>query len=151
MLQLQHPNVVRMIGVAIQQKPWLCVLEFMFYGDLRAALLVCNTISCQTHTRTQREKERDIVILISHCEGLQGERHRARTWRNVEFCSATVLRVRLHCIKGWLWFVIVRVPRLWLYIFSRVVTFRVSFTWIWRAATACLRRAILSRSAISDW
>ena len=40
MLQLQHPNVVRMIGVAIQQKPWLCVLEFMYYGDLRAAVLV---------------------------------------------------------------------------------------------------------------
>ena len=44
MLQMQHPNVVRMIGVAIQQKPWLCVLEFMFYGDLRAAVLVCSRL-----------------------------------------------------------------------------------------------------------
>jgi hypothetical protein len=41
MLQLSHPNAVRMIGVSIQQKPWLCVLEFMFYGDLRGVLLVC--------------------------------------------------------------------------------------------------------------
>lgn len=28
-------NLVRMVGVALQQAPWLCVLEYMPYGDLR--------------------------------------------------------------------------------------------------------------------
>ena len=27
-----------MVGVAVQQAPWLCVLEYMEYGDLRSVL-----------------------------------------------------------------------------------------------------------------
>eukprot|EP00730_Choanoeca_flexa_P003250 TRINITY_DN11342_c1_g2_i10.p1 TRINITY_DN11342_c1_g2~~TRINITY_DN11342_c1_g2_i10.p1 ORF type:complete len:1254 (+),score=295.90 TRINITY_DN11342_c1_g2_i10:97-3858(+) len=42
MLDLTHENLVQIIGVALQQKPWLCVLEFMNYGDLRSVLLACN-------------------------------------------------------------------------------------------------------------
>ena len=34
-----HPNVVRMVGVAVQQAPWLCVLEFLPHGDLRLVVL----------------------------------------------------------------------------------------------------------------
>lgn len=41
MLELQHDNVVRLIGVAIQQKPWLAVLEFCYFGDLRSVLKRC--------------------------------------------------------------------------------------------------------------
>jgi serine/threonine protein kinase len=41
MLVLSHPNLVRMIGVAVQQKPWLCVLEYMRYGDLKSLLEMC--------------------------------------------------------------------------------------------------------------
>jgi hypothetical protein len=37
-LQLDHPNLVKMWGVAVQQKPWLCVLEFLTYGDLKGIL-----------------------------------------------------------------------------------------------------------------
>jgi serine/threonine protein kinase len=33
-----HENLVRMVGVAVQQAPWLCVLEYMDYGDLRSVL-----------------------------------------------------------------------------------------------------------------
>jgi hypothetical protein len=29
MLDLDHANLVRLIGVAVQQRPWLCVLEYM--------------------------------------------------------------------------------------------------------------------------
>ena len=29
MLALEHPNLVRMIGVAVQQRPWLVVIEYM--------------------------------------------------------------------------------------------------------------------------
>jgi len=31
----KHPNIVQMVGVALQQPPWLCVLEFLPYGDLQ--------------------------------------------------------------------------------------------------------------------
>lgn len=30
-----HENLVKMVGVAVQQAPWLAVLEFCQYGDLR--------------------------------------------------------------------------------------------------------------------
>lgn len=29
MLHFNHPNLVTLIGVAVQQRPWLCVLEYM--------------------------------------------------------------------------------------------------------------------------
>lgn len=38
MLDLQHENLVQLIGVSMQQKPWLMVLEFLQYGDLRTVL-----------------------------------------------------------------------------------------------------------------
>eukprot|EP00730_Choanoeca_flexa_P007855 TRINITY_DN12403_c0_g2_i4.p1 TRINITY_DN12403_c0_g2~~TRINITY_DN12403_c0_g2_i4.p1 ORF type:complete len:753 (+),score=246.92 TRINITY_DN12403_c0_g2_i4:255-2513(+) len=41
MLQLRHEGLVQLLGVAIQQKPWLCVIEFMKYGDLREVLRTC--------------------------------------------------------------------------------------------------------------
>jgi len=37
----EHPNVVQMVGVAIQQTPWLCVLEFEPFGDLRQVVMLC--------------------------------------------------------------------------------------------------------------
>jgi hypothetical protein len=40
MLLLDHDNLVSMVGVAVQQAPWLVVLEFMQFGDLRAVLQV---------------------------------------------------------------------------------------------------------------
>ena len=35
MLDFDHDNVTRIVGVAVQQMPWLSVLEFMMYGDLQ--------------------------------------------------------------------------------------------------------------------
>ena len=35
----EHPNVVQMVGVAVQQVPWLCVLEFQPFGDLREVVM----------------------------------------------------------------------------------------------------------------
>jgi hypothetical protein len=29
MLDFDHPNLVRLVGVAVQQRPWLTVIEFM--------------------------------------------------------------------------------------------------------------------------
>ncbi|EGD74912.1 TK/HMTK protein kinase [Salpingoeca rosetta] len=41
MLDLEHDNLVTLIGVAMQQRPWLMVLEFLEYGDLRNVLKGC--------------------------------------------------------------------------------------------------------------
>ena len=35
MAELAHPNLCSMLGVSIQHRPWLVVLEFIQYGDLR--------------------------------------------------------------------------------------------------------------------
>ncbi len=29
MLEFDHPNLVRLVGVAVQQRPWLTVIEYM--------------------------------------------------------------------------------------------------------------------------
>ena len=34
MLKLKDPTLVSLVGVAVQQRPWLTVIEFMKYGDL---------------------------------------------------------------------------------------------------------------------
>jgi hypothetical protein len=34
-----HDNVVKLVGVAVQQVPWLCVLEFQPFGDLREVVM----------------------------------------------------------------------------------------------------------------
>jgi serine/threonine protein kinase len=33
-----HPNIVKLIGVAVQQRPWLVILEYCLYGDLSDVL-----------------------------------------------------------------------------------------------------------------
>ena len=38
-LMLNHPNLVALIAVAVQQKPWLCVLEFLPYGDAKGVVM----------------------------------------------------------------------------------------------------------------
>eukprot|EP00039_Didymoeca_costata_P029309 m.24064 g.24064 ORF g.24064 m.24064 type:complete len:689 (-) comp7574_c0_seq1:69-2135(-) len=41
MLMFDHPNVTNIMGVAVQQAPWLYVLEYCMYGDLRGVLKGC--------------------------------------------------------------------------------------------------------------
>lgn len=41
MVSFEHINLVRMLGVAVQQRPWLCVIEYMLYGDMRDVLQTC--------------------------------------------------------------------------------------------------------------
>ena len=38
MLDLKNEGLVQLLGVAVQQRPWLCVIEFMKYGDLKDVL-----------------------------------------------------------------------------------------------------------------
>jgi len=41
-LQLSHKNIVKVTGVCMQQKPYLCILEFEPYGDLNKVLSTCD-------------------------------------------------------------------------------------------------------------
>lgn len=41
MMELNHVNLVGMVGVAVQQKPWLTVIEYIKFGDLLAFSAVC--------------------------------------------------------------------------------------------------------------
>jgi hypothetical protein len=83
MLELEHPNLVRsplsfiffwlvsllifpwftskvqMIGVAVQQPPWLVVMEFMEYGDLKGVLEVTHSLPDSAWL--------SIVSLCCHC------------------------------------------------------------------------------------
>eukprot|EP00051_Salpingoeca_urceolata_P019176 m.276786 g.276786 ORF g.276786 m.276786 type:complete len:542 (-) comp19366_c0_seq34:787-2412(-) len=38
MIEFQHPNVCKLIGVCVGGTPWMLVLEFMMYGDMRGVL-----------------------------------------------------------------------------------------------------------------
>ena len=40
MLKLSHSGLCSIHGVAMQRRPWLCVIEFMEYGDLRDVIQV---------------------------------------------------------------------------------------------------------------
>ena len=38
MMAFDHVNVVRLVGVCVSQRPWIAVLEYMQYNDLRKFL-----------------------------------------------------------------------------------------------------------------
>ncbi|EDQ90246.1 uncharacterized protein MONBRDRAFT_31987 [Monosiga brevicollis MX1] len=41
MQALQHPHVVELVGVCMERKPWMLVLEYMAYGNLKSLLESC--------------------------------------------------------------------------------------------------------------
>ena len=43
MFSLHHPYVLGIVGVALQQRPWLTVLEYMPYGDALRVMQACAT------------------------------------------------------------------------------------------------------------
>ena len=40
MCELNHVNVIKMMGVCVEARPYLTVLEIMNYGDIRKVLKV---------------------------------------------------------------------------------------------------------------
>jgi serine/threonine protein kinase len=40
-LKLKHKHIVEVIGVCMKQRPFLCVLEYVMYGDLKKVLTTC--------------------------------------------------------------------------------------------------------------
>ena len=50
MLKFRHVNLVNLIGVAVQQKPWLCVLEFCKYVEGGSWVVLRNLLRNLTRT-----------------------------------------------------------------------------------------------------
>ena len=67
----KHVNVVRMVGVAVQQAPWLVVLEFMRYGDLRAVVMALEEKRIKL---TMREQLTIALQLTDGCNHLAARR-----------------------------------------------------------------------------
>eukprot|EP00041_Stephanoeca_diplocostata_P033126 m.1085046 g.1085046 ORF g.1085046 m.1085046 type:complete len:1167 (-) comp24278_c1_seq1:375-3875(-) len=62
MMLLEHENLVRLVGVAVQQAPWLAVLEFCEHGDLRSVVRAYQ----EKHLTLTTEEQ------VSFCEQLAG-------------------------------------------------------------------------------
>ena len=52
-LGLDHPNIARVIGVCFTQKPFICILELILYGDLQKVLQTCSEKQIVVHPITQ--------------------------------------------------------------------------------------------------
>lgn len=65
MLQLDSNYLVRLVGVCIQQAPWLMVLEFLKYGDLR------NSLKAAAGKGLKFELSEQIRILVQIAKGME--------------------------------------------------------------------------------
>eukprot|EP00041_Stephanoeca_diplocostata_P021224 m.489661 g.489661 ORF g.489661 m.489661 type:complete len:671 (+) comp21770_c0_seq2:272-2284(+) len=85
-------NLVRMVGVALQQAPWLCVLEFIPYGDLQGVLqsLAANKISLKLKLQLHMSKQ-----LCDGCAHLTSKRlvHMDLAARNVLVGKNSVVKI----------------------------------------------------------
>lgn len=61
-----HDNVVQIIGVCVQQAPWLVVLEFVQFGDLRAVLQAYKENNLELTLREILHLNKQIVAGCAH-------------------------------------------------------------------------------------
>ncbi len=66
MLLLQHRNLVELVGVAVQQRPWLMVVEYMRYGDLRSVLRTLVEKGVSLHAAEQIDWCMQIAAGMNH-------------------------------------------------------------------------------------
>lgn len=64
-LQFKHKNLVEVVGVCMMQEPYLCLLEFMPYGDLKAVL---NSLNEKAITLDHHEQ---IYIMLQISDALK--------------------------------------------------------------------------------
>lgn len=65
MVALEHPNVVKLIGVCFELRPWMAVLEMMLYGDVRKVMRTCGQKRLVLH-----ESER-LTMIAQACAGME--------------------------------------------------------------------------------
>jgi len=66
-----HQNVVRLIGVAVEEYPWLAVLEFVRYGDLRAVLQACKEDGIELHIGEKINFMRQLSSGLAHISAMR--------------------------------------------------------------------------------
>ncbi|EGD81410.1 TK/HMTK protein kinase [Salpingoeca rosetta] len=82
MLQLDHPNIVRILGVCMNDSPWLLVLEYMPYGNLRSFLQSCLERKLQLTAREHLTCCRQLASALEYVHA-QGFVHMDIAARNV--------------------------------------------------------------------
>ncbi len=65
MVGFDHPNLVRLIGVGIQRRPWLAVLEFMRFGDLAAVFRSCTEFNLELMPLEQLRMLVQVCVFLS--------------------------------------------------------------------------------------
>eukprot|EP00055_Hartaetosiga_balthica_P010725 m.46745 g.46745 ORF g.46745 m.46745 type:complete len:732 (-) comp7286_c0_seq4:379-2574(-) len=65
MKKLEHHNIVKLVGICFEARPWLAVLEMMNFGDLRKIVKTCRH---KKHTLTYLEQ---LILLEQACSALQ--------------------------------------------------------------------------------
>lgn len=65
MRRLIHENLCKMVGVALQQRPWLCVIEFVKYGDL------CDVLGACKDRKTWLSEWEQLNVVVQVCSGLE--------------------------------------------------------------------------------
>eukprot|EP00039_Didymoeca_costata_P032338 m.37383 g.37383 ORF g.37383 m.37383 type:complete len:1282 (+) comp9309_c0_seq1:436-4281(+) len=92
MLQLKHPNLVDLVGVAVQQRPWLAVMEYIEYGDLLNFVKTCKLKGMMVTDAEHAHIAKQICAGMSHLEKLKFI-HMDLAARNVLLAGNTVCKV----------------------------------------------------------
>jgi len=71
MLHFDHVNVTCIVGVLVQQKPWLCVLEFMQCGDLRDVVISAKQKQVKLEVGEQLEMIHQLALGCCYIAGLR--------------------------------------------------------------------------------
>jgi len=92
MIKLEHENLVKLIGVAVQQAPWLAVLEFCEHGDLRSVVRACHQHRIRLTTEEQVSFCQQLAGGMAHLTA-QGMVHMDLAARNCLLARANVVKV----------------------------------------------------------
>ncbi len=92
MSQFKHLNLISLLGVSFQQRPWLCVIEYCVYGDVK---MVLQTLSKQCAEITPSEGS---VLMKQIADGMahlaeRGFVHRDLAARNVLLHEDNLVKV----------------------------------------------------------
>eukprot|EP00051_Salpingoeca_urceolata_P007962 m.102222 g.102222 ORF g.102222 m.102222 type:complete len:947 (+) comp15499_c0_seq3:291-3131(+) len=92
MSQLSHRHVVKIVGICIQGMPWMAVLEFCPYGDLKAVLRALAAKRVALRQPEQLDACRQIASGMRHIAE-HGFVHMDLACRNIMVAESSVLKI----------------------------------------------------------
>jgi len=92
MLELGHPNLCGIIGVSVRRKPWLCIIDYVRFGDVQSALIAAK------HKNITVNLAEKLRICVQAAEGMafmasKGWVHMDLAARNVLLDSDLVCKI----------------------------------------------------------